>query len=329
MLAEIERIKKRKKLEELINECKTTGITKKSSELAQFLVTDALKDKFTEETEKLNLSALALELKHLETRVGSARFQVSLSQKLPDGATVSAILSEGEFRCVALAAFLAEQATANSKSAIVFDDPVSSLDHLRREQVAKRLAEECVNRQVVIFTHDLTFLFLLEEACKEANADIVYRWITRNDNDIGLCETSPPPRKLPVIKAIDSLSKHLKKTRVNYDRGNMMKWEQEVDHFKKELRILWERAVEEVIAPTVRRFSNKIDIKSLMKLTAITEKDCKNMRLRYGKCSEPLHSEATSLNSGSPSPEDIEKEIDSLKNWLSDITNRQNKIKLN
>lgn len=328
VLAEIERIKKRKKLEELIKECKTTSITNKSSELAQFLVTDALKDRFAEETKKLNLSALALQLNHLESKFGSALFQVSLSRKPPDGTTVSTILSEGEFRCVALAAFLAEQATANSKSAIVFDDPVSSLDHLRREQVAKRLAEEGVNRQVVIFTHDLTFLFLLEEACKEASADIAYRWVTRNENDIGLCKTSPPPRKLPVIKAIDSLSKHLENTRVNYDKGNMIQWEQNVGYFEKQLRMLWERAVEEIIAPTVKRFGNKINTKSLIKLTAITEEDCKNMRLRYRKCSQFLHSEADSLNSGLAPPEVIENEINSLKNWVCDIIDRQRKINL-
>ena len=329
VLAEIERIRKREKLEGLIEQCKTTGITNKSSQLAQSLVTDALTEEFAEETKKLNLSAIALELKHLDTKVGSARFQVSLPSKHPGGTTVSAILSEGEFRCVALAAFLAEQATANSKSAIVFDDPVSSLDHVRREQVAKRLAEEGVNRQVIIFTHDLTFLFLLEETCKDTGADIDYRWITRNENDIGLCKTDLPPGKQPVMKAIDSLSRQLEITRVNYDKGDMMKWEREVDHFKKELRILWERAVEEVVAPTVRRFSNKIDTRSLVKLTAITEEDCKKMRLRYRECSKPLHSEAASLNSGLPSPDDIEKKIDSLRNWVGGIRSRQKKIKLN
>ena len=325
VLAEIGRIKKRKKLEGLINECKTTGITNKSSQLAQFLVTDTLTDKFAEETEKLNLSALALELKHLDTRVGSARFQVSLSRKPQVGTAVSAILSEGEFRCVALAAFLAEQATANSKSTIVFDDPVSSLDHVRREQVAKRLAEESTNRQVIVFTHDLIFLFLLEEACKEVNAEIDYRWITRNGNNIGLCKTDAPPGKQPVIKAIDSLSNHLRNTRVNYDRGNTVKWEQEVAYFEKELRILWERAIEEVVAPTVKRFSNKIDTKAFIKLTAITDEDCKKMRSSYGKCSKLLHSEADSLNSVSPSPQVIENEIDSLKSWVNDIKSRQKK----
>jgi hypothetical protein len=40
---------------------------------------------------------------------------------------------------------------------IVFDDPVSSLDHMRREQIARRLAREAKVRQVNVFTHDLAF----------------------------------------------------------------------------------------------------------------------------------------------------------------------------
>jgi hypothetical protein len=46
----------------------------------------------------------------------------------------------------------------------LFFTPVSSLDHMHREKVAKRLAEESAQRQVVVFTHDLAFLFLLDEA---------------------------------------------------------------------------------------------------------------------------------------------------------------------
>ena len=72
------------------------------------------------------------------------------------------ILSEGEYRCVALAGFMAELATNDSDSGIIFDDPVSSLDHLHREAIAKRLAAEGRSRQMIVFTHDLPFYFCLE-----------------------------------------------------------------------------------------------------------------------------------------------------------------------
>ena len=69
------------------------------------------------------------------------------------------MLSEGEHRCVAIAAFLAELSTSESNSAIVFDDPVSSLDHVYKDNVAERLAEEGKNRQVIVFTHDHVFSY--------------------------------------------------------------------------------------------------------------------------------------------------------------------------
>ena len=94
-------------------------------------------------------------------------FRVSLIRK-PE-ARVGKILSEGEHRCVALAAFLAELATTESRSAVVFDDPVSSLDHMHREAVAERLADEGQHRQVIVLTHDIDFLFLLDQSCRKTD----------------------------------------------------------------------------------------------------------------------------------------------------------------
>jgi wobble nucleotide-excising tRNase len=67
---------------------------------------------------------------------GRAFFQVRLINKPNE--PVGKVLSEGEHRCVALAAFLAELSTIDAQSAIVFDDPVSSLDHQHRDKVAQR-----------------------------------------------------------------------------------------------------------------------------------------------------------------------------------------------
>ena len=73
------------------------------------------------------------------------------------------ILSEGEQRAIAIASFLAEVSLEPSKSGIVFDDPVNSLDHVRRERIANRLALEAKSRQVIVFTHDLAFAWELSQ----------------------------------------------------------------------------------------------------------------------------------------------------------------------
>ena len=94
----------------------------------------------SKEIDKLGVASLAIELRKEKPRYGVPYFRVSLMRK-PE-ARVGDILSEGEHRCVALAAFLAELATTEGHSAIVFDDPVSSLDHVHREAMAQRLPDE-------------------------------------------------------------------------------------------------------------------------------------------------------------------------------------------
>lgn len=326
VIAETGRIAERKRIRKLNNESKTTSVTAKSSELAEFLVTGALRARFAKETKRLKLDAPDVELKHAHSRKGSALFRVSLSGK-PDE-TVSAILSEGEFRCIALAAFMAEQATIESSSAIVFDDPVCSLDHMHREQVADRLAGEAVNRQVVIFTHDLAFLFLLEEACIKAQSSITYKSISRRNGVTGVCNDDVPPRARPVESAIDGLAKHLENVKVHYEKGDTGEWGRAISHFAKELRILWERAVEQAIAPVIKRFKNKVETRALTKLTALKMDDCTKMRAAYGRCSELLHSEGDALNRPRPDPQLIKDEIDCLKGWITDIRDRQKNIKL-
>ena len=140
VIAEINRRKIQAALKEAQKDTATQRITIKSGELAEQLVTAVLRAQFSKEIDKLGVAGLAIELRKDKTSYGVPYFRVGLIRN--PGAPVGEILSEGEHRCVALAAFLAELATTESRSAIVFDDPVSSLDHMHRGEVADRLAEE-------------------------------------------------------------------------------------------------------------------------------------------------------------------------------------------
>jgi energy-coupling factor transporter ATP-binding protein EcfA2 len=166
VLAEIERLKQIARLEAAQRDTATNRITTKSTEIAQALVTDALRAQFAREVASFEIAGLAVELRQQSSAQGVPRFKVALTRK--PTAAVGQVLSEGEHRCVALAAFMAELATTENKSGIVFDDPVSSLDHMHREAVAKRLVTEAARRQVIVFTHDLAFLFELNRAADDA-----------------------------------------------------------------------------------------------------------------------------------------------------------------
>ncbi|WP_241991121.1 AAA family ATPase [Cryobacterium sp. Hh38] len=69
----------------------------------------------------------------------------------------SKVLSEGEQKVLALADFLAEARLAGITAPVIFDDPVSSLDHRRVNEVAQRIAQLADSIQVIVFTHDILF----------------------------------------------------------------------------------------------------------------------------------------------------------------------------
>ena len=153
---EIQRLKTIRFLTECAGDTATNTITKMGNDIADTVITPRLRDRFQEEIVRLAASKVRVEIVRSGGKYGSPQYQVRLFAK-PD-AKIHEILSEGEKTCVALAAFMTELATAMHRSALVFDDPVSSLDHRWRGQVAKRLVEEAENRQVIVFTHDLVFV---------------------------------------------------------------------------------------------------------------------------------------------------------------------------
>ena len=249
--------------------------------------------------------------------------------KMPDE-PVGKIMSEGEHRCVALAAFLADLSTVETFSGIVFDDPVSSLDHNHRDRVAKRLAIESSNRQVVIFTHDIAFVVLLEAACREtrdrAAIPITYRVVSRGRDAAGFCSAEPPANVLPVHKVVRQMQNHLRNVKIHHERGDQAKWRREVHSFAAQLREAWERAVEDAVSPVIKRLAKEVQTEGLIRLTVLQEQDCHNMHDAYRRFSQLLHSQPGELNQRLPTPGEIEAEIAVLETWAADIISRQKQI---
>lgn len=324
VIAEINRRKVQAVLKEAQKDTATQRITFKSGELAEQLVTAVLRAQFSKEIDKLGVAGLAIELRKDKTRYGVPYFRIGLIRSLV--APVGDILSEGEHRCVALAAFLAELATTESRSAIVFDDPVSSLDHMHREEVADRLAEEGQHRQIIVFTHDIAFLFLLDQSCRKKDTHVAFRSVTRTDDYAGFIQHDPPMRAQPINKVIQGMQKQLDNEKRFYENGDHENWERTVDALQKRLRWTWERAVEEAVGPVIKRLSNKVETKGLGKVTMLTMDDCEEMRQAYGRCSTLLHSSAEALNRPLPTPDIVQNEITVLKEWVENIKQRQERI---
>lgn len=127
-------------------------------------------DAFNEECQKLN-GNFGIDINHTGS-AGKSYRQLKLKGKNPN-----AVLSEGEQKVIAIADFLAEMQLSEVNKGIVFDDPVTSLDEKRKSEIAERLAKEALQKQVIIFTHDLVFVSSLIGHCKENNTANDCHWI--------------------------------------------------------------------------------------------------------------------------------------------------------
>jgi energy-coupling factor transporter ATP-binding protein EcfA2 len=162
----------------------TSHITRKYKELFENLVTDRYLELFAK-----TLSDLKRPLKvtvKTTGRKGETRKQIILET---DSSVQMAevepekVLSEGEKRAVALADFLTEVALDTTSGGIILDDPVTSLDLEWRDTIASLLVAEAEHRQVIVFTHDLPFLYRLKQYAEQESIEIVTHWIKRGDND--------------------------------------------------------------------------------------------------------------------------------------------------
>jgi hypothetical protein len=162
----------------------TKHITQKYKELFEQVVTDRYIQLFEQTLRDLQ-RPLRVKIK-TKGRKGGTYKQIILEADPTAPLELVApnmVLSEGEKRAVALADFLTEAALDTTSSGIILDDPVTSLDLEWRKTIAFILANEASCRQVIVFTHDLPFLYFLKDYAEKKPVDIVTHWIKRGDYD--------------------------------------------------------------------------------------------------------------------------------------------------
>jgi len=157
----------------------TGHITRKHDELFEKVVTEGYVGHFNGILNKLD-QKINVKIDTIP-RKGVTYKQIVLDKcvaTVPD-ATPDKILSEGEKRAVSLADFLTEVDIDPVCTSMVLDDPVTSFDLEWRKKIAPIFAKEAEKRQVIIFTHDLAFLYHLIEAAEKENVEILCHWIQR------------------------------------------------------------------------------------------------------------------------------------------------------
>lgn len=325
ILNEIERKKKLAAYELCLNETKTQAITQKSTSVTKTSVTSKLKKSFSDELENLAFRHVEVELKEAGGTEGVLYHKLVLTRA--PGVELPRVVSEGEQRCLSIAAFFAELSTADDPSGIVFDDPVSSLDYKWREGVAKRLVFESQQRQVIVFTHDVVFLLLLKQFSEELNVEQLDQHVRQLSIGAGVCAEELPWVALPIRKKIGFLKNQYQDAEKLHRDGHQAAYEKEASYIYGLLREAWERALEEVLlGGVVERYRPSVQTQQVIQVADITEEDCKVLSTAMTKCSKwlPGHDQAAAARAELPEPDALKTDIEELENWVSTIRKRRN-----
>jgi len=312
------------KLQRCADSMAAGSISRKSTELSRTIASEELAAALNLELERLNVQALQVVMKP-ESPGGKTQFKLAL--QLPGGGTPSTILSEGEQRAIALASFLAEVQLGKSSGAVVLDDPVSSLDHRRRWEVAHRLVHESLTRQVVIFTHDIYFLLILEQKAKEAGAALSKTYIRRTEDGYGSPSQDLPFDVLGTNARVGRLRELLVLVAKALKSGDEDGHRALTSRFYHQLRLAWERCIEEVLLNgAVVRFGEGVHTQALKNVT-VTDEDYAKIEAGMSKASKFEHDAASAVGRlPVPNPNELQGDLDQLAAWAGAIRERMNKL---
>jgi energy-coupling factor transporter ATP-binding protein EcfA2 len=317
-----------KRLEYISSILNTRKVSSFASQIISEVVTEELRERLQKEFNNLFASQLNVELKQA---VQQGRTSHYLTLNIPGNTKITPkdVLSEGEQKVVAIASFLAEISSFGHLSGIVFDDPVSSLDHRWKIKIAKRLAEEAKVRQVIVFTHDIGFTMELQKYCTEFSAEITLNSLTKAGKTTGIRETEYPWPMLAISKRIGCIKNECQRLEKIFRVDGELRYRKEIGSFYSLLRSSWERAVEEsVFNLAIVCFRNGIETNRL-KSVAIPNDDYTAIFDGMTKCSEYItaHDEAAEKASSVPEPSELLQDLENLEKFVTTCNCRNEKLK--
>ncbi len=324
---EITRLKELSFIELCLKDTKSTAATKLGNKLADEAITPQLRDNFLKEINNLVRNKFRVEVVRSGGKAGAPKYKVQLVRS-PNKA-VPDILSEGEQTCVAIASFFSELSTSDHKSTLVFDDPISSLDHRWRVRAAERLAEEANQRQVIIFTHDLIFLNDIDEAASNFGVPFASRHIKSTPDSVGIVDNNLPWDGMKISERIDAMEKSARKIRSERNSLDDEAYKRAAREFYGNLRASWERALEEVaLSHTVMRHRDYINSKNVKNLAVLNQEICKSWGENFGKCCDFIDAHDTSRGRAQelPEPDELLQDIETLKQWVLGLKEAHKKL---
>lgn len=321
---ERERLRELENLNGKFSEANTRSITDKVGELTRAHVTEEARDRFTREADRLGLERVTF--RATRARQGALLHKTDFLNART-GARLGDVLSEGEQTALGFAGFLTEAHFEASKSALIFDDPVSSLDHMKREAVANKIVALAEERQVIVFTHDVAFTMALRKAAGEARVDFTTRGVERRRKiGPGFTTMSHPWTAQDAAKRIDSLRQQVAALRRGEEGMSEADYMQATENIAGHMSQTWERIISQVLAePLVDYKSLEVRVGKLRVVGRVSVEDVKTYDDSYSRISgwASRHDPHPELNYTPPTVQTLEEEIDVLDAWLKSVKRYQ------
>ena len=155
--------------------------------------------------------------------------------------------------------------------------PISSLDQLFEEATIKRIARLSLSRQVIVFTHRLSFLTLLEEAASDLGVECNVTWLRSESWGTGEPGETPVFAKKPEKALNLLLNDRLSRARKVLQQHGRIEYDLLAKGICSDFRILIERFIEnDLLADVVQRFRRSVNtMGKIHKLAHINIDDCK------------------------------------------------------
>lgn len=320
---EIQRQHRHAQMKLALSDTVTTGITRKSTELTKRYVTDELRTAFGNELANMSGEPPKVELTGQPGEKGTSYYRLQLSGAILNHAEIKSVLSEGELGTISLAAFLSELSTEETKSAVVIDDPISTLDVWNRDRVAERVAKLASERQVIVFTHSLGFLISLLEQAKRRDAALSKLMLVKTPVGAGVVKDDLPWEAQKFKGLIGKLRKDCQGARGASAKSDLFVYEAVIAKICKELRMAVERAVEDVLlSNVVGRYQRQLHLTNIRRLPAIEEGDVELLDRLMTKYSSYEHIQPPESRSPLPGIGEVERDVVSLAEWANDFNER-------
>lgn len=331
---EAQRLKDIALIDKAIGLTNTNVLTRKHTELAKDDLHKGYQSRFATELKLLGGNRLPVKPESKQAGKGKMTFGLQL-QGVERALAAELVLSEGETRIVALSAFLADITGLEHRSPFIFDDPISSLDQDFEEKVVRRLVDLSKTRQVIVFTHRLSLLALLESEVKKLKeeADLTkqppvvelqiqsvcsFGKSAGVVQDISIRELKPKPA---INRMRDQQLPHLRNL---IDAGDVMGYNERANGLCGDFRILVERCVESILLNEVLiRFRRQLQTQGkLGALAKISSEDCALIDDLMTRYSVYEHSQSDELPAAPPDFADIEADVVKLAIWIDEFQKR-------